>query len=49
MKLPELSKLGVSAEDFPRIIANCRGSSMKTNPVALTDEEVGRILRARIG
>ncbi len=49
MQLPELSKLGVGEEDFPRIIANCRGSSMKTNPIALTDEEVTRILRARIG
>lgn len=49
MNLPQLSKLGVSEEDFPRIIANCRGSSMKTNPIVLTDEEVSRILRARIG
>jgi alcohol dehydrogenase class IV len=48
MKLPPLSAFGVSVLDFPRIVANCRGSSMKTNPVVLTDEEVTRILAARV-
>ncbi len=48
MKLPALIELGVQPADFPRIIANCRGSSMKTNPVVLTDDEVGRILAMRI-
>jgi len=49
MKLARLSTLGVSKADFPRIIANCRGSSMKTNPIVLTDDEVERILQLRIG
>lgn len=49
MRLPPLSALGVGAEDIPDIVANCRGSSMKTNPVALTDAEVERILRMRMG
>ncbi|TAN49586.1 MAG: iron-containing alcohol dehydrogenase [Methylococcaceae bacterium] len=49
MQLPMLRALGISEEDLPRIIANCRGSSMKTNPVVLTDNEVERILRMRIG
>jgi alcohol dehydrogenase len=48
MNLPKLSALGVSAADFPAIVANCRGSSMKTNPIALTDAEVQRILKARL-
>jgi alcohol dehydrogenase len=47
LALPGLSVLGVSEADFPRVVANCRGSSMKTNPVTLTDDEVERILRAR--
>jgi alcohol dehydrogenase len=47
MRLPRLSALGVSEPDFVDIIANCRGSSMKTNPVLLTDLEVERILRLR--
>lgn len=49
MKLPTLTVLGVNRGDFPRIVAHCRGSSMKTNPVALSDGEVERILRMRIG
>jgi alcohol dehydrogenase class IV len=49
MHLPLLSTLGVDKADFPRIIANSRGSSMKTNPVVLHDDEIGRILAARIG
>lgn len=48
MQLPTLSALGVGAADLPRIIANCRGSSMKTNPVVLTDDEVARLLKLRM-
>lgn len=47
MKLPRLSALGVSVTDLDRIVANCRGSSMKTNPVALTDAEVRLLLERR--
>jgi len=46
--LPTLSNLGVCRADFPRIVAHCRGSSMKTNPVALSDEEVTRVLALRL-
>jgi alcohol dehydrogenase len=48
MKLPGLAAFGVGEADFPRIVANSRGSSMKTNPVVLTDGEVERILRMRL-
>lgn len=48
MQLPTLSELGISGSDFPRIIANSRGSSMKTNPVELTDDEVLRVLQMRM-
>jgi alcohol dehydrogenase len=48
MHLPRLSEFGVSLDDLPRIIANCRGSSMKTNPVTLSDAEVGDVLRVRL-
>jgi hypothetical protein len=34
--------------DIARVVANCRGSSMKTNPLVLTDEEVAAILRTRL-
>jgi len=36
------------AADIPRIVAACRGSSMQTNPVNLTDEELSAILAARL-
>jgi alcohol dehydrogenase len=46
--LPPLSSLGVSRNDVERIVANGRGSSMKTNPVRLTDEEIVRVVTARM-
>jgi alcohol dehydrogenase len=48
LQLPTLSTWGVRASDFRRIVDHSRGSSMKTNPVALNDEEIERILRQRL-
>lgn len=48
LALPRLSAYGMGAADIPRVVANCRGSSMKTNPIVLSDEEVAGILRARL-
>lgn len=48
LDLPPLSRWQVCREDYPRIIAQCRGSSMKTNPVVLRDDEVAQILDARL-
>ncbi|MHB8551769.1 MAG: iron-containing alcohol dehydrogenase, partial [Acidiferrobacterales bacterium] len=45
--LPRLSAYGITAEDFDAIVAGCRGSSMKTNPVVLEDSEIREILLAR--
>ena len=42
--LPGLSHYGVTREDFPRIVADARGNSMKTNPVELDDAELSVIL-----
>lgn len=47
MQLPTLAAYGVQASDFDRIIANSRGSSMKTNPLELSDSEIGEILSLR--
>jgi alcohol dehydrogenase len=44
LALPPLRAFGVTADDFPRLIAHCRGNSMKTNPVPLMDAEVQVIL-----
>jgi alcohol dehydrogenase len=48
LALPRLSQWRVATADFPRIVANARGSSMKTNPVELTDAEITRILEERL-
>ena len=47
LALPRLRDYGVKTADFPRIIAHCRGNSMKTNPIVLSDEEVHAILDQR--
>ena len=48
LQLPSLAQYGVTPADIPRIVANSRGSSMKTNPIALTDAEIAGILATRI-
>lgn len=46
--LPKLSAYGMTQADIPRVVENCRGSSMKTNPIALTDDEVAALLSERL-
>lgn len=48
LDLPSLTHYGVTAADIPRIVANSRGSSMKTNPLPLEDREIAAILAARL-
>ena len=48
LRLQKLSQYGITSADLGHIVANSRGSSMKTNPVVLTDEEVKDILLARL-
>lgn len=48
MGLPRLGGYGIQESDIPRIVANCRGSSMKSNPVELTDVEVRDVLKQRL-
>jgi alcohol dehydrogenase len=38
----------MEAGDIAHVVENCRGSSMKTNPLVLTDDEVAAILQARL-
>jgi len=44
LALPRLSACRLASADFPRVVAASRGSSMKTNPVTLTDDELAQIL-----
>ncbi len=48
LALPRLSGYGVTVNDLARIVAGSRGSSMRTNPVALTDEEIAAVIEARL-
>jgi alcohol dehydrogenase len=48
LMLPRLAHFGVTQADIPRIVANSRGSSMKTNPLHLEDAEIAAILEARL-
>jgi alcohol dehydrogenase len=49
LDLPLLSRYGMTEADIPQVVAHSRGSSMKTNPVVLTDGELAEILAARLG
>lgn len=48
LALARLSSYGVTDSDIARIVANARGSSMQTNPVVLSDDEIGQIVRRRM-
>ena len=48
LSLPRLSHYGVKQDDLALVVENSRGSSMKTNPVVLSDHEVMSILLSRI-
>lgn len=47
LQLPTLDHYGIKPDDFAHIVAHSRGSSMKTNPIVLTDREIGSLLRMR--
>ena len=46
--VPALSRWGVTSAAIPALVADARGSSMRTNPVVLTDAELAGILGAAI-
>ncbi|NOX42222.1 MAG: iron-containing alcohol dehydrogenase [Gammaproteobacteria bacterium] len=46
--LPRLNYYGITEADFDDIVAHSRGSSMKTNPILLTNQEISAILRDRL-
>jgi len=48
LKLPRLGAYGIKESNIDHIVANSRGSSMKTNPIVLTDSEIGQVIRARL-
>jgi alcohol dehydrogenase len=48
LAVPRLSVYGITAAYIPAVVADSRGSSMKTNPILLTDDEIGAILSASL-
>ncbi|MDX1655963.1 MAG: iron-containing alcohol dehydrogenase, partial [Candidatus Competibacteraceae bacterium] len=44
LEIPRLGRFGIRQGDIPAIVAKARGSSMKTNPIVLTDGELSEIL-----
>jgi alcohol dehydrogenase len=48
LDIPLLGEYGITEDDVDRIVANSRGSSMKTNPIVLTDEEIADVVYERL-
>ena len=48
MELPKLNAFGISLKDLDHIVKHARGSSMQTNPIVLTDDELFSILEQRL-
>ena len=45
LDVPGLGAWGIDGVAIPRLVADARGSSMRTNPIVLTDEELAAVLR----
>jgi len=48
LNLPRLSHFGVDEDGLDQVVAHSRGSSMKTNPIVLSDEEIKQVLLLRL-
>lgn len=48
MQLPRLREYGLDDVGITQVVQHSRGSSMKTNPIVLTDEELAGIVKARL-
>jgi alcohol dehydrogenase len=46
--IPGLASFGVTGDAFPALVAESRGSSMRTNPIVLTDAEIEGVLAASL-
>lgn len=48
LQIQDFGHFGITRRDIPKIIANCRGGSMKTNPIVLDDIEIEKALMSAI-
>jgi alcohol dehydrogenase len=46
--LQRIGAYGMVEADIARVVANCRGGSMQTNPLVLSDQELEDLLRSRL-
>lgn len=46
--LPSLSRYGLIASGIGDMVAHARGSSMETNPIVLSDEEIRELVKTRL-
>ncbi|MBI3748144.1 MAG: iron-containing alcohol dehydrogenase, partial [Chloroflexi bacterium] len=46
--LPRLGDVGVREADIAALVADSRGSSMRTNPIVLDDSEIAAILTSSL-
>lgn len=47
LELPRLSHFGMRRDQVGKVVADCRGGSMRTNPLVLTDAELETLVLAR--
>jgi alcohol dehydrogenase len=48
LAIPGLGSYGLTERGIPAVVADSRGSSMRTNPIPLTDEELAAVLLAAL-
>ncbi len=48
LNLPPLSRYGLDSAGIDKVVAHARGSSMKTNPIVLSDGEIRELVEARL-
>jgi alcohol dehydrogenase len=48
LELPRLGSFGMAGQHLQAVVANCRGGSMRTNPLELTDAELTELLLERL-
>jgi alcohol dehydrogenase class IV len=48
LRIPRLGDFGAAPGDLPTLVAESRGSSMRTNPIVLSDAEISEILAASL-
>lgn len=48
LRLPRLGDFRMTAAQIDLVVQNCRGGSMRTNPLVLDDAELAAVLRARM-